>query len=166
MKIAITGPESTGKSTLSQSLSKMLNIPIIEEYARAYFEQNQISKYDLMDFLHIANYQNKIFQKHQQYSFIADTEFIVLAIWAKEKYNYIPQSIFKSIAIYNFDYYFLCAPTIPWESDALRENPHDRFRLFDLYEEMLQSCGIKYHVIDAFEHAERVKHVESIIRHP
>ena len=37
-KIAITGPESTGKSTLAEKLARHFNVDFIPEYSRTYLE--------------------------------------------------------------------------------------------------------------------------------
>ena len=37
-KIVITGPESTGKTTLAEALAQKLNALLIPEYARSYVE--------------------------------------------------------------------------------------------------------------------------------
>ena len=33
-KIVFTGPESSGKTTISESVAQKFNLPIVEEYAR------------------------------------------------------------------------------------------------------------------------------------
>ena len=40
-KISIIGPESSGKTTLANSLSKLLKENFIEEYARYYVNKNK-----------------------------------------------------------------------------------------------------------------------------
>ena len=41
LKIAFTGPESSGKSTLSSWLSAEIKLPLIEEYAREYLTEKK-----------------------------------------------------------------------------------------------------------------------------
>ncbi len=43
---------------------------------------------------------------------------------------------------------FLCRPDIPWEPDPLRENPHDRDRLFDIWERELKARDLPYTIIE------------------
>ena len=38
----------------------------------------------------------------------------------------------------HYDLWLLCKPDMPWQADPLRENPHDRDRLFGVYEGMLK----------------------------
>ena len=40
-KISIIGPESSGKTTLANSLSKLLKESFVDEYARSYVSKNK-----------------------------------------------------------------------------------------------------------------------------
>ena len=55
-KIAITGPESTGKSTLAEKLARHFNIGFIPEYSRTYLE-NFEGQYTENDVVEIAKGQ-------------------------------------------------------------------------------------------------------------
>jgi len=55
-KIVIIGPESTGKTTLSEELAKHFNTISCPEYAREYLSQNGIN-YNYYDLLKIAQGQ-------------------------------------------------------------------------------------------------------------
>ena len=41
LKIILTGPESSGKTTLAQQLVAHFNAPLVEEYARVFFEKKR-----------------------------------------------------------------------------------------------------------------------------
>ena len=58
-KIVIIGPESTGKSTLSQELAAHFNAPWVPEYAREYIDQLD-RPYTFDDLLAIAKGQVKL----------------------------------------------------------------------------------------------------------
>ena len=55
-KIVIIGPESTGKTTLSEELAKHFNAIFCPEYAREYLLQNGI-RYNYSDLIRIAQGQ-------------------------------------------------------------------------------------------------------------
>jgi len=57
-KIAITGPESTGKSLLAEQLARYYNTVYVPEYAREYID-NLNKPYNFDDILKIAKAQLK-----------------------------------------------------------------------------------------------------------
>jgi nicotinamide riboside kinase len=56
-KIAIIGPESTGKSTLANQLSNELSFPLVPEFAREYLK-NLNREYKYSDLSEIAQRAN------------------------------------------------------------------------------------------------------------
>ena len=56
LRIAITGPESSGKTTLARALSKVLSAVYIPEFARQYLQEKGL-KYDQQDLDEIAKGQ-------------------------------------------------------------------------------------------------------------
>ena len=61
-RIIITGPESSGKSTISKELSNYFNFPLIEEYARTYLKKIERG-YEIHDLVKIAKTQYKLEKK-------------------------------------------------------------------------------------------------------
>lgn len=149
LKIVITGPEATGKSTLCQQLSNKLKVDFVPEYSRSYLKKKG-TQYELQDLLKITIGQEELIAKQAAQSpevLIIDTAFLVLKIWAEEKYGGCPKLIEDKWKSFEVDYYLLCKPDIPWTPDPLRENPHDRDRLFDIYEQYLKKAGHNYTII-------------------
>ncbi len=137
MKIAFTGPESSGKTTMALWSSEQFNLPCCPEFAREYLMGKP--NYSRLDLDIITKGQLDAWNERGAY-FIADTEMTVMLIWSKYRYNGVSAVIQDAYQQQQFDHYFLCAPDIPWEPDPLRENPNDRQNLFDLYEtEFIQS---------------------------
>jgi nicotinamide riboside kinase len=142
LRLAFTGPESSGKTTLAVWLSSFLELPFIEEYARTYLaDQIEYGQEDL------DNMANKQVELWPNYGLIADTEMHVFEIWSSVKYGQVSPKIISLLNTQQFDHYFLCAPDIPWEADPLRENPDDRHQLFDLYLAALQKNGRSFTVL-------------------
>ena len=158
-KIGITGPESSGKTTLANSLGVFYKCPIVTEFARDYLN-SLTRKYKYHDLLHIAKGQRKlelqIEKKHNL--IICDTTLQTIKIWSLEKFNKCDEWLLNQSADYT--HYLLCDPNIPWESDPLRENPLDRNRLFNIYIEELK--GKKFTIISGNK-IERVEQAKKII---
>ncbi len=140
-KIVITGPESTGKSTLAKQLADHFNAPLIKEFARVYLT-NLSRKYRQSDLLEIAKGQLKLEKEaiiQNAELIICDTSIEVIKIWSEVKYGTCNQSILNIYSKNLPDLYLLMTPDLPWQPDPLRENPNDRDILFKLYKNELIS---------------------------
>lgn len=133
-KIAFTGPESSGKTTISKSFAELVNGKWVEEFAREYLQKK--GSYQQSDLDEIARSQiEKWYVKGN--ILVADTEMTVIKIWSEYRYNSCSEFIQKVYQEQQFDHYFLCKPDIPWEYDPLRENKDNRDELFELYQQEL-----------------------------
>lgn len=165
--LVITGPESSGKTSLARLLSKELKLPIIEEYSREYLS-NHGPDYDLDDVIKMAREQlNRESQILEKYSgqCILDTDMMVYSIWVKEKYNIQVPFIEDALENSSDKIYLLCAPDLEWEDDPLRENPdlQDRQRLFEAYKAIIDNYGYQHHIIRG-EGNERLKNALNSIK--
>jgi len=156
LKIAFTGPESSGKTTLAKWLSEELSAVCCDEFARKYLEKRE--RYDQKDLTKIAKGQLKEWDKNtDSRPLIADTEMLVLQIWSLWKYGSCDSFIVSAVQNQNFDHYFLCKPDIPWEPDELRESEHERDQLFAIYEQMIIELGWNYTIVCGDLNARKTK---------
>ena len=137
LKIAFTGPESSGKTTMAELIAKAYSTSFIPEYAREFLKAK--TTYTLADLDEIAKKQVELCKASKNTLVISDTEMAVMLIWSQEKFKEVSPIIQSYWESQDFDHLFLCAPDIPWEADKLRENPLDRERLFVLYEVVLEN---------------------------
>jgi NadR type nicotinamide-nucleotide adenylyltransferase len=148
-RIAVTGPESTGKSELSEQLAKHYKTIFVPEYAREYISQLG-REYKYKDLEIIAreqiNLQNKAEHKANKI-LICDTELTVIKIWSEHKFNKCSEWITKNFIKNTYDLYLLCNIDLPWEYDPLREHPHLRKHFFDCYENELRKRDVRYIII-------------------
>jgi len=162
IKIVFTGPESSGKTTLSTEIAKKFNVPLAQEYARDYLKKIN-REYNYTDLVKIAKGQLKIEQecaKKTKQLLICDTNLQVIKIWSQIKYNKCDSFILK-----NQDteaYYVLCYPDFPWEYDPLRENKNDRMKLLRHYHKDLIENNYKF-MLARGNHKKRMSLVESKI---
>ncbi len=148
LKIAITGPESSGKTTIAKLLAEELNACYIPEFAREYLE-NLDRSYTIKDLDEIAQGQvDRWNDAPKDKSLVCDTELIVVKIWSEFKYSKVSDNILELLDKQRFDIYFLCRPDIPWEPDALRENPDDRDVLFEMYVKELESRKLPFVILE------------------
>ena len=82
LKIIVTGPENSGKTTLCKALSKHFNIHFSEEYAREYIDKLDRT-YTQTDLIEIAKGQLQSDLNSQ----LLDTDLITIKIWSNYKYE-------------------------------------------------------------------------------
>src|SRR5690606_33233334 len=120
--IAITGPESTGKSTLAQQLAQHFRTTWVPEFARQYIG-NLDQPYTLHDLENIARGQLLLQQKAEAENpeiLLVDTELLVLKVWSENAFGVCPEWILKELQKQRFDLYLLMDIDLPWEPDPQR----------------------------------------------
>ena len=148
MRVLITGPECTGKSTLAKKLSQELGLPHLQEYAREYLSELK-KPYEELDLLKIAQAHYKILHTFPaDQSMILDTYLLNIKLWSLFKYQQVHPWIQEQVALErHFDFIFLMYPDLPWKQDGLRENENNSLELFNLFEMELQALQLDYHII-------------------
>lgn len=152
IRIAITGPESTGKSWLAMQLAEHYQTPYVPEYAREYL--NQIKRpYTYEDLEIIARGQMKsedtLALKANKLLF-CDTDLSVIKIWSKVKYGKCSEWILSEHETRHYSLHLLCNIDLPWEDDSLREHPSSRQELLDKYVSLLGQENRNYRLIKGF----------------
>jgi NadR type nicotinamide-nucleotide adenylyltransferase len=134
-KVAVVGPECTGKSSLSEFLAQHYRTNWVPEYARGYLD-NLTRPYEQHDLLTIARGQMRLEDKHANSSnglMFCDTNLYVIKVWSEYKYGNCHPEILEHIARRKYDLYLLTYIDLPWTPDPLREHPDKREELFDIY---------------------------------
>ena len=148
-RIALTGPESTGKTWLAKRLADYFNTVWVHEYAVDYLAKNG-SDYKLTDLIAITEGQLEIENSIAHIAsdlLFCDTDILVMKIWSKVVFNEVPQFIDQTVSEHQYDLHLLCYPDLEWEYAPFRENPDDRNYLFGLYENELKKNGSNYRII-------------------
>jgi len=169
LKIAITGPESTGKSTLSEQLATHYNTVWVPEYARTYIG-NLGRDYTIDDIEAIARGQLQLEQELEAGAgtiLISDTDLLVLKIWSEHAFGRCPEFIVEQLEQQNYNLYLLMGVDLPWEPDPQREHPHLRQFFYDWYKRELQAMGVPFAEISGQQH-ERFnnarKHIDALLQ--
>ena len=149
LKVAITGPESTGKSMIAEQLADYFTTGWVPEYARLHLlKLDRPYHYD--DVLEIAQKQvatEKVFESLAKKVLFSDTELLVTKIWCEDKYAKCHPWILEKIKKQHYDLYLLMDIDLPWESDPMREDENRRKFLFDWYQRELIEANCNYRVI-------------------
>lgn len=148
LKIAFTGPESTGKTTLAQLVSNHYDGIYIPEFARSYLEKTggKYSKQDL-DVIAKGQFDSVKLLDNNDKLLVVDTEMTVIKVWSLYKYNEVSKIIEDLYQKESFDHIFLCDTDILWEEDPLRENPENREELFEIYLRILKQDKRSFSIV-------------------
>ena len=150
LRVALIGPESTGKSTLCKQLAAHFNTCCVTEFSREYIASLN-RPYTKEDIIFCSEQQLKteeeILPKANKIIF-ADTELIVARIWLLDVFGEYPDWIDKMIIEKKYDLYLLTNDDIPFVTDTVRENPNRREYFFNRYKSELEKREFRYDVVD------------------
>ncbi len=147
LKIAIVGPESSGKSTLCEQLSKELNCECVPEFARKHLTENP--NYNQIDLDFMLKQQLLAEKSYSTPILICDTEAISFKVWSIYKYGSASEYVIEQSFAVDYDFYILLFPDLNYEEDPLRENSplKNRKKLFALFEKELKTAKCRYSVV-------------------
>lgn len=151
IKIILTGPESSGKSTLAQQLATYYGAPCLSEYSRhflAHLERPYVEE-DLVDIARGQLAQEEAMMAKKPSLFFCDTSLLVMRVWGLYKYGRSDDKIRVMLEQSQPSLFLLCRPDLPWEPDPLREHAsmEDRSALFQLYHQEVQAFQFPYVII-------------------
>ncbi|WP_299434088.1 ATP-binding protein [uncultured Maribacter sp.] len=145
VKVVLFGPESTGKTTLSEQLAKYYNTTWVAEYAREYLQakwDKEKKTCEPSDLLPIAEGQIKLensLSKKATNLLICDTDLLETKVYSEAYYVGYCDPILEKYALENsYDLYLLTYIDIPWEKDDLRDKPNEREKMFLYFKETLE----------------------------
>jgi len=150
LKIAITGPESSGKSVLSEFLADNFDARLVKEYARSYYDKHEYTN-SQEEIITIAEGQIRAEReaaKGDASLIICDSDLVNIKIWL-EYYGYsTPKFILDYLASKPYDFCLLLYPNTPWVADPLRRNPNDRVALYTQFQRELQRLKYSFETVD------------------
>lgn len=154
LKIAVIGPESTGKTSLCEALARHYDTVWVPEYARVYFNDSDIYNYNLDDLVIIAKKQMELEREslaHARRFLFCDTTLITLKIWAELEFQQTPEFIEANLKKIKYDHYFITDTQVPWIADGLRQNKHSRQLLLNMNIREVEAMGAPYTLIEGTE---------------
>jgi nicotinamide riboside kinase len=143
LKIALFGPESTGKTTLAKQLAEHYKTVWVAEFARDYLQQkwdNEKRICESNDMLPIAygqtDLENEGATVANKYLF-CDTNLLVTKVFSEVYYNYCDPLLNKAALEHEYDLFFLTDIDVPWEKDDLRDKADGRESVFAVFKQTL-----------------------------
>ena len=156
LRIAVFGPESTGKTTLAAKLAAHFSTPLVTEYAREFWDQQGVIT--LEDIPVIAREQWRredaalLRQGHEGQVapkiIICDTEALTTVLWSDLLYGTCPEDIRRGAEIRakRYGLYLLLDIDVPWAPDPQRCFPDedDRKKCLRIWQGALERRQLPY----------------------
>jgi len=143
IKIAMYGPESTGKTTLAKQLAQHFQTIWIEEFARNYLQNKWDESQSICtpeDLLPIAigqvKLENEALKVADKYLF-CDTNLMCTKVFSEIYYGFCDANLDKAARKHKYDLFFLTDIDVPFEKDDLRDKPNERETLIQKFEQAL-----------------------------
>lgn len=165
IKIAIVGPESTGKSFLAQQLANHYDTSWVPEYAREYCSKitHPCTVEDEMNIFYgqlalETDAEEKINTKSKTEIvkssladfptiLFCDTTIVTVKVWCEHVFGFCPQEVQQAYEHKTYQLYLLMNIDLPWEEDPLRDFPELREYFFNKYVELLETKKAYYEVV-------------------
>lgn len=168
LKIVLTGPESTGKTTLAKQLAEAFETCWLPEFAREYI--GQLGRpYVFEDLKKIAKgqidgeIQLLAEAKKESEMLFLDTDLITIKIWSEDKFGKTDPWILKEIESRTYDFYLLCKPDLEWEFDPQREDANRLAELFEIYKKELIALKKPFAIIEGVGHSRLERATKAIL---
>ena len=143
IKIAMFGPESSGKTTLSRQLAAHFETVWIPEFAREYLEEKLHNSGEVCvpeDLLPIAIGQTKLENEGLNVAnkfLFCDTNLLVTKVYSEAYYEFCEPILDKAAKNHNYDLFFLTDIDLPFEKDELRDSEENRNKFFHIFKKSL-----------------------------
>ena len=157
-RIVLSGPESSGKSTLATALAAAFRLPVAMEYARVHLNAGKPYPQSPAALAELAREHLAWQRRHVPDGApcgIFDTDLLNYHIWADVAFGRVPGEITRGLAAERHHIHLLCEPDLPWQPDPLREFPeHEKRRaLYDRHACELEARGNRTIIIHGQGHA-------------
>jgi NadR type nicotinamide-nucleotide adenylyltransferase len=142
-RVCVTGPESTGKTTLAQRLAELAKTEWVPESSRMYAERKgeplNASDVEPIAREHIALVDPASERAHAAGAplIVLDTDLLSTVLYARYYYGQVPAWIERAERTRRAELYLLCDIDVPWVADGIRDRPTKRDEMFGLFHEAL-----------------------------
>lgn len=145
-RVVLVGAESTGKSTMAESLARELNTVWVPEHGRWYWEGRRHlpdQSWDTDEFRRIARAQRQLeadlARRATNGIVVSDTDALVTAAWHERYTGSRDPDLERLAAEVSPDLYLVCAPDFAWVQDGTRESREFRATMHEAMLERAES---------------------------
>lgn len=169
VKVVLFGPESTGKTTLAESLALHYNTVWVPEYAREYLQEKWDREHKTCepdDLLPIAAGQMELentLARQASRLLVCDTDLLETKVYSEAYYTGSCDPLLEKYALINsYDLYFLTYTDTPWVKDDLRDKPDEREQMFAYFRDTLEKYNRNFVILKGTKKERMEKAIELI----
>jgi nicotinamide riboside kinase len=143
LRVCVTGPESTGKTTLARRLAAWSGTEWVPEASRAYAERkgSELRASDVTPIAHehliVARLGAERARERGARLLVLDTDLLSTVVYSRHYYDAAPRWLARAERAHRADLYLLCDVDVPWVPDGVRDRPLDRDGMLELFRHAL-----------------------------
>lgn len=148
-RVCVFGPESTGKSTLSEKLAAHFKTVSVPEYARTLIELQQgvVRPEDMPSIARGQRASEEVLARKAQRVLFCDTDALATSIWSNVLFGHCDPIVTMYAEQVHYDLTLLLDVDVPWVSDVVRFLPEERRSFFERCEQALARMNRPYVVV-------------------
>ena len=153
VRVCVTGPESTGKTTLARRLAERFHTEWVPEGSRVYAERigrplvaadvGPIAREHLM----LADAAEELARRDGATLLVLDTDLLSTVVYARHYYGRSPRWVEREERARRASLYLLSEVDVPWLPDGIRDRPENREAMFASFREALERRKAKFVVV-------------------
>lgn len=164
-RVCIFGPESTGKSTLTNDLAAHFQTIAVPEYARILIE-SQNCELNPTDMIRIARGQassEDALAASANRLLFCDTDLLATKIWSEWLFETCDPWIRAEASLRQYDLTLLTDVDVPWVADSVRFLPNDRTNFFLRCKAELESHNRRYVILRGTWEERRAQAIAAVL---
>lgn len=176
-RVALMGPESTGKSTCAAALARQLGTVHVPEYAKALIARQggQFHEHNVMEVAWAQHRTEQALAPAANRLLVCDTNALTTLIWSDTLFGGHPPELEELAQQAHYDLTLLMVPSVPWVDDVHRRvlpasaAAAGRQAFFDTCVHWLEKWGWRYAVVEG-DFTEReacvLQHCQQLLTEP
>ncbi len=147
VRVCVTGPESTGKTTLARALAEWAGTEWAPEAARVYAEwvERPLTAADVApiarEHIRLADRGGELARARGAGHLVLDTDLVSTVVYARHYYGAVPAWVARAERHRRAALYLLCDVDVPWVADGVRDRPGEREAMFHRFRLALARRG-------------------------